>query len=170
MDMQQYRLDAMKTSNTYADANLRMAIAGMGLIGEVVELYALITADDPPSEVEICKEAGDVMWYIAAVATSCNLPMPSEDHYGATVDTSSRGLVLEAGALVDYLKKVAGHGHDLNSVRVMGHLIRLQSALHTILQTGYGMSLETVCEKNIAKLRARYPEGFSTERSVNRTE
>ena len=31
-----------------------------------------------------------------------------------------------------------------------------------------GVSLEEVCQRNIDKLRARYPEGFSAERSLHR--
>ncbi|EQD72806.1 MazG family protein, partial [mine drainage metagenome] len=31
-----------------------------------------------------------------------------------------------------------------------------------------GSSLDDVAEKNIEKLRARYPEGFEPDRSINR--
>ena len=38
------------------------------------------------------------------------------------------------------------------------------------LACGLGVTLEEVAMKNIGKLRRRYPEGFSAERSINREE
>ena len=36
--------------------------------------------------------------------------------------------------------------------------------------TVLGLSLDDIAQRNIDKLRKRYPEGFDTERSRNRTE
>ena len=41
--------------------------------------------------------------------------------------------------------------------------------LHTFA-TVLGLSLDDIAARNIEKLRKRYPEGFDTERSRNRTE
>lgn len=48
----------------------------------------------------------------------------------------------------------------------------IEKALKILLETAcmFGYSLEEVCMKNIEKLRARYPEGFDTERSLHRKE
>ena len=36
------------------------------------------------------------------------------------------------------------------------------------LASGLGATLEEIAERNIEKLYKRYPDGFATERSVNR--
>ena len=78
------------------------------------------------------------------------------------------GLAGEAGELVDDVKKVVFHRHDIDIVRVrlelgdvLWYVAMLCSALH--------LSLSDVMEINIEKLRARYPDGFSAEASRNRT-
>jgi NTP pyrophosphatase (non-canonical NTP hydrolase) len=75
----------------------------------------------------------------------------------------------EAGELLDELKKVAFHGHDLDKDKLLKELgdnlwytARTADAL--------GVSLEDVARRNIEKLRARYPHGFSAHDSKNRSE
>lgn len=36
--------------------------------------------------------------------------------------------------------------------------------------SGLGVSLEEVARKNIEKLKARYPDGFDPDKSINRVE
>lgn len=78
------------------------------------------------------------------------------------------GLAGEGGEVADYLKKVYGHGHKLDIVKLKKEL---GDALWYIsdLCTRYNISLDEVASLNNKKLEARYPEGFSQERSVNRS-
>lgn len=81
----------------------------------------------------------------------------------------SMGLTGEAGETVDYLKKVVFHGHELNREHVkkeLGDVLWYVSQL----ASECGISLQEIADANIEKLRARYPEGFSSDRSVNREE
>lgn len=78
------------------------------------------------------------------------------------------GLAGEAGEVCDYLKKVVFHDHPLDRERlsdelgdVLWYLANLTDAL--------GVSLDDVAEDNIAKLRARYPDGFEAKRSRARS-
>lgn len=79
------------------------------------------------------------------------------------------GLTGEAGEVADIIKKRVGHGHPLDSYEVMKELGDVLWYL-AVLSHRIGCSLEQVAVANVEKLKARYPEGFSSERSINRRE
>lgn len=81
------------------------------------------------------------------------------------------GLMGETGEIVDYLKKILFHGHDLDANRDKLKL-ELGDCLWYIamIASAAGLSLNEVAIANIEKLRKRYPDGFSEEQSRNRPE
>ena len=81
----------------------------------------------------------------------------------------SLGLTGESGEFADNVKKVLGHGHQLDKdklIKELGDVLWYAAGLATVL----GVSLGEVAQRNVDKLKARYPEGFSSERSINRTD
>lgn len=80
---------------------------------------------------------------------------------------STLGLAGEAGEVADYLKKVFGHGHQLDLVKLKKELGDVMWYVSDICSK-FGISLDEVATLNIEKLKARYPEGFSMEKSQNR--
>lgn len=79
------------------------------------------------------------------------------------------GLTGEAGEVVDLLKKVLFHGHELDKEKVIGELgdtLHYLSGLCTILN----IDLEGVASYNVAKLKRRYPNGFSQAASIHRAD
>ena len=77
------------------------------------------------------------------------------------------GLAGEAGEVADYIKKVVGHDHPLDRdvlEKEMGDVMWYLA----VLAEHHGMHLEDIAEKNIEKLKKRYPEGFSVTDSINR--
>jgi NTP pyrophosphatase (non-canonical NTP hydrolase) len=93
--------------------------------------------------------------------------IPQNKWVNTIVSNFCMGLAGETGEVVDYLKKVYHHDHELDKdviVKEMGDVLWYLSGLATIL----GINLEDIAVENIEKLKKRYPEGFSTERSVNR--
>jgi len=79
------------------------------------------------------------------------------------------GLAGETGEVVDYLKKCVFHGHDLDKEKLTKELGDVLWYLARIADD-CSISLEQIMIENIEKLKRRYPEGFSVERSVNRDE
>ena len=79
------------------------------------------------------------------------------------------GLCGEAGEAIDIVKKHLVQGHDLDRE---GLIKELGDVAWYLAETAYALdvSLEEVCSRNIDKLRRRFPEGFSKENSINRTE
>lgn len=77
------------------------------------------------------------------------------------------GLAGEAGEAADLAKKHLFHGHPLDRDKLRSELGDVLWYVAT-LADAVGLELGDIAEANIAKLRARYPEGFSEERSRNR--
>lgn len=78
------------------------------------------------------------------------------------------GLCSEAGEVAGILQKeYQGHVMDRHHVaRELGDCLWMIAEACEALD----MTIEEVMEMNISKLRARYPEGFSAERSLHRAE
>ena len=82
---------------------------------------------------------------------------------------STLGLVGEAGEVSEIIKKNLGHGHDIkidNVAKELGDVLWYISDIASQL----GLNLESIAERNIDKLKARYPEGFSHKESLGRNE
>lgn len=77
------------------------------------------------------------------------------------------GLCGESGECIDLLKKHEFQGHELNEEKLIDEL---GDVLWYIAQTasGLGIGMDDIAHRNIAKLRVRYPEGFDSDRSINR--
>ena len=80
---------------------------------------------------------------------------------------SAMGLCGEAGEFIDSIKKWYAHGHELDREHLIKELGDVAWYLAEAAEA-LDITLEEVLEKNIDKLRKRYPEGFSEENSKNR--
>jgi NTP pyrophosphatase (non-canonical NTP hydrolase) len=79
------------------------------------------------------------------------------------------GLTGESGEVAEMIKKAFYHGHTLEEEALSKELGDVLWYL-AVMASGLGLSLEQIASENIEKLRARYPEGFSEERSRNRVD
>ena len=79
------------------------------------------------------------------------------------------GLTGESGEVAEMVKKAFYHGHALDHGALSRELGDVLWYL-AVMADGLGLSLESIAAENIAKLRARYPEGFSEERSRSRSD
>lgn len=83
------------------------------------------------------------------------------------IHNGALGLAGESGEVVDLLKKHCHQGHDLPKDRMIeeaGDVLWYIAEL----ASGLGVTLEEIAQRNIDKLKARYPHGFEVERSVHR--
>jgi len=77
------------------------------------------------------------------------------------------GLCGESGEVIDIVKKHLAQGHELDKEKIikeLGDVAWYMAEIATVLD----VKLEEVFVQNIEKLKKRYPEGFSVEKSVNR--
>ena len=79
------------------------------------------------------------------------------------------GLTGEAGEAAEIVKKFYYHDHPLDILALEKELGDVLWNL-TALANSFGLDLEQIALHNVEKLQARYPEGFSEERSQNRDE
>ena len=80
---------------------------------------------------------------------------------------SALGLCGESGEVADLVKKHRFQGHDLD----FEHIAKELGDISWYLAVGaysIGYDLEKILQMNVDKLKARYPNGFSTDRSLHR--
>ena len=79
------------------------------------------------------------------------------------------GLCGESGEAIDIVKKHLHQGHELDKEKLAKELGDIAWYL---AETAWALDipLEDILQGNIDKLRRRFPEGFSTDRSVMREE
>lgn len=77
------------------------------------------------------------------------------------------GLCGESGEAIDIVKKWLAQGHELDKEKLAKELGDIAWYL---AETAYALEipLEDILQANIEKLKKRYPEGFSSERSLDR--
>jgi NTP pyrophosphatase (non-canonical NTP hydrolase) len=93
---------------------------------------------------------------------------PDLDEEGRLL-SGALGLCGEAGEVAEQLKKHFFHGHPLDRAKLSNELGDVLWYWVLLCDT-LGLSMESVVAGNVEKLRRRYPEGFSTEHSINRVE
>lgn len=79
------------------------------------------------------------------------------------------GLCGESGEAIDIVKKWLAQGHALDREKLAKELGDVAWYLAEAA-TALDLDLETILRGNLDKLAKRYPEGFQSQRSVNREE
>lgn len=79
------------------------------------------------------------------------------------------GLAGESGELIDMIKKWVFHSKEIDLSHAQKELGDVCWYIALICHA-MGWNLDTILEMNIAKLKARYPEGFDTNHANNRKE
>ncbi len=85
-----------------------------------------------------------------------------------TIKLALIGLQDELGEIAGPLKKYLWHGHSLPARSDLKDEIGDLLWYLATLCNSLNIDLEQVMQRNIEKLRQRYPDGFSSERSMNR--
>lgn len=167
-----YAVEVARTACVYDDdKKLALAVFALGLAGEAAEVAEAVYQDEHDSDTivladdAIFYELGDVLWYVTALAGVAGLrladllsgkPIPVERDDVALAAC----LMVSAGKVADYVKKVVGHGKDLSQDKLLTDLKVVVTAVK-VMAEDRGSSLCEVARGNVRKLRARYPNGFT---------
>lgn len=79
------------------------------------------------------------------------------------------GLSGETGEVADLIKKHKFQGHDLDEQKLIDELGDIAWYLAEAA-TALKVDLDTILERNIEKLKRRFPQGFDKEKSIHRDE
>lgn len=82
---------------------------------------------------------------------------------------AAMGLCGESGEAIDLVKKHLFQGHDLDDEKLIKELGDVAWYLAEAA-TALNVNLSEILEKNIKKLENRFPDGFNSNRSINRGE
>ena len=123
----------------------------LGLCGEVGELIE--KCDTPHPAQEVAKEAGDVLWYCAAILRDLNL-MPRL----CTAPTHQSWLPIFAGRIAERAKKAYRDNGGEFTVEAKDEIAAMVSHIVVSIESlgiRMGYSLEKIMEINLQKLRDR---------------
>ena len=185
MNLAEYQPLAARTAPMDVPVVVQQATFALGLVCEATEVLEVVDPAFGTEDPDLVKELGDVLWYTAGICTlfgldlatiapavnlSCDVLANSPKIRISDLDKQVRVriLVVKAGIVSDYMKKVLGHGHELDVPRLTKGIEEVTDALYKTCLV-HGVTLSDVAHTNIEKLKARYPEGFSSEASINRT-
>lgn len=173
----EYRELAQRTASTKTKED-KIGHGMLGMIGEAGEIVDVLKKHrymglpEETARVKILDECGDFAWYIAELCTGCDgdidqLMALGHEHFEVGM-AESRTAVETAVWLVTLCGEAfnwTGRGFGID----WDDLTWIVAYWYEILSE-FDISETEVMEHNIAKLKARYPEGFDAERSNRRYE
>lgn len=176
-DVEDYQRLTMRTSPEGHD---RMLNGCMGLIGEsgevvdIVKKWKFQSGDHAqlPKD-KLIEELGDVLWYCAEVSTAQMVEMiPAVKAMGLEEIQYDGKLHIEALFLAKLAQSMTDawlypDEYTPEPLYIVACIIDL---IGYMLKTYCGSTLAECMERNIAKLKRRYPDGFDPERSLHREE
>ena len=144
--------------------HIPLDLCGLGLTGEAGE--AIEEFDKTIEEFDskkLVKELGDVMWYVTAICSNMGVDLGTLRESGRQVPRGhSRTIVALAtstSSVADMIKKAEWHGKPLDKEAVC-HTLNLVLDALAVMADSVRVNLAHVCAENVAKLLARYPNGF----------
>lgn len=171
MNLEEYIKLAEKTLSTefHSDSKMeRILHASLGLATEIEELLVNYTEKIDPTNV--LEECGDLTWYLSIFYREYGIKnfnssekSPNEiEPYDLIMDMLRNILKIQ-----DIIKKKLYYNKPINEGTLIELILAIDSSIRDYLKY-HNLIIEDVWNKNIAKLRARYGEKFTSERAINR--
>lgn len=167
----------MNYTKNIIDLLERQRQKGIAKYGQILEDNTTLSRAQRVEHIE--EELIDALMYAEHIKAAVEDSLTANDYQRMAMRTASgldkhslilngvMGLNGEASECIDIMKKHIFQGHELDREHLVEELGDAAWYLAVCCE-GIGVSLEEVMEKNIEKLRARYPEGFDKARSINR--
>jgi NTP pyrophosphatase (non-canonical NTP hydrolase) len=155
---------------------LHSCIGSLTEIQEILENYEnglLIT--DSNKQGSVAEESADIFWYLSILFRELNIQIIEKEEHSFILDkfnvTRPFDLLLEFIKenlkLLDILKKKIYYNKDMNIEVVKKLSINMFYLLNYYCEKN-NTNVSDILDKNIAKLKSRYGDKFSSERAINR--
>jgi hypothetical protein len=142
----------------------------LGMTSELSELQGALDKDDP---INLVEELGDLMWYVAITCDSLGLQLHEMVPAGQLIDPDLTTeevvrtyLIWNLAELTDQVKKQVYYRKPFDFDEAARHLQSIVAAVDTLLPDDANMRI--ALHRNIDKLKARYPEGFTSANALER--
>ena len=149
------------------EGGLKLDLAHMvlGMNTEIVELGEAIQKSDV---VNVQEELSDFLWYFCNYQTFRGYSEfnHEEDNYSEDLLNILR-LYNSVSELQDLVKKFVAYNKQIDEVNEKHLLTQIYNYILAIAHT-YNVDIEVGLERNIDKLKARYPEKFDENLAINR--
>jgi NTP pyrophosphatase (non-canonical NTP hydrolase) len=162
--------DSMRIELKTITVKLNLAHMALGLSGEIGELVRCVGTElkfTGVDRVNLGEELGDIYWYLANYCNMRDLPLPESLSISERDEDCLELLITSIGDLVDIVKRFVAYNKAIEKPKELDAIYNICVSLK-LLETTYKLDGSTIREKNINKLRIRYPEKFSDELAVNR--
>lgn len=172
MNISQFRKDTLRTLPNLGSTLLNSLHMTVGIMTEISEIQSAFEkakqVDGQMDIVNLSEEWADVMWYMANYANIHNLKINDADVYEYEIHRDFwPEMIISSGDLLDLDKKYLAYGKEPSLEKrqiIFTHLnyYVIKFALF------YNINIEETLERNINKLKTRYPEKFDVEKAINR--
>jgi NTP pyrophosphatase (non-canonical NTP hydrolase) len=141
----------------------------LGLAGEIGELVECIGTDLKFNidKANLGEEIGDLYWYLANYANMRNIEIPETLQVDVPNVECLDFLIIKIGELVDVIKRYMAYNKEFDRTKEVLLVCDVRLALQVVENT-YQLDGADIRARNIAKLKARFPEKFSDHLAVNR--
>ena len=165
MNYKEFQESSKRTLAKLASKKEDLAHMVMGICSEISELEEAVHKGDI---VGIGEELADMQWYISNYNNLLNREYVQNDSLNTDdISTLINLLYSQCSLLQDLVKKYLAYNKHINSITETSLLDNIDSTILSIYNK-YGISVSECMEKNINKLKERYPEKFDEDCAINR--
>ena len=167
MNLEEYQSAAKRTMPDLGSKQLNIAHMIMGMNSEYNELY------EATDDVNRAEELTDYLWYLVNYATLYNLDIfritdICEDYYKIQKnDDYVEQLQISVSRLTDLEKKLLAYKKEFSREKLIDAIVEIIERLSDCYLY-YNISPQDSMQKNIAKLKARFPDKFNEHDAKNR--
>jgi len=172
MNWKEYLPLAEKTLSTEFHCSKRdeLILHGiMGILTEVEELMDNHEGNDLGPQGGRGEEVADIAWYLSIFGREYGIDFPYQEEFAVSKNSMDivYKIIKNSLKVLDLMKKKLYYNKPIDD-----SVIKLQ--IHTIMVNiceycqYYNIDVERSLETNIAKLKARYGDRFSSDRAINR--